>query len=145
MHVIQGDLIMPKLNRVCPYIPAGDNVNLSIDYYVNKLGFELKWKDSDNPSLALVGRDTLEFFLQYNPNTELAEWFTFRVEVNNIDQLYNEFLQKDKSIIHRNGKLDKKPWGSHDFSIEDPQGVCITFYEYKQGRDLEDENYGPTR
>ncbi len=34
-----------------------------------------------------------------------------------------------QGVIHPNGPLDTKPWGTKEFGVLDPTGVCITFYE----------------
>jgi uncharacterized glyoxalase superfamily protein PhnB len=121
---------MSQLKKVCPFIPAGGNVLQTIGFYEQKLGFKREWQDGDTPELALVSRDEIELFLQRNEDTYLAEWTTLRIEVENVAGLYQEFVDRDSTIIHANGKLEKKPWGSTDFSILDPNGVCITFYEF---------------
>ena len=34
-----------------------------------------------------------------------------------------------QGVIHPNGYLTTKPWGTQEFAILDPAGVCMTFYE----------------
>jgi uncharacterized glyoxalase superfamily protein PhnB len=120
----------PILKRVCPFIPAGENVVAAIAFYEQKLGFKKQWQDSDDPELALVSRDDIEIFLQKNPDPSVAEWTLLRIEVSGVEALYQEYLKRDRSVIHPDGALEKKSWGSRDFSILDPNGVCITFYEF---------------
>ena len=42
-------------------------------------------------------------------------------------RLYEEY--QAKGVIHPNGRLDEKLWGTKEFGGLDPTGVCITFYE----------------
>lgn len=121
---------MMRLKKVAPFIPAGENVLRTIEFYEQKLGFKRQWQDSGTPELALIARDEIELFLQRNEDPDLAEWTTLRIEVENVTELYREFVDRDPSIIHPNGKIEKKAWGSTDFTILDPNGVCITFYEF---------------
>jgi uncharacterized glyoxalase superfamily protein PhnB len=50
-----------------------------------------------------------------------------RFVVDDVDALYAE-LKKHKNVIHPNGALETKPWGTREFGVLDPTGVCITFY-----------------
>lgn len=120
----------PTLKKVCPFIPAGEDLLGAIAFYEQKLGFKKQWQDSDTPELALVSRDEIEIFLQRNPDRAIAEWTLLRIEVNDIEALYGEYLSRDRSLVHPDGPLERKAWGSQDFSILDPNGVCITFYEF---------------
>ncbi|MBD1856942.1 MULTISPECIES: VOC family protein [Leptolyngbya] len=121
---------MARLRRICPFIPAGEDVARTIAFYEQKLGFKRQWQDSETPELALISRDEIELFLQKNPDPECAEWTTLRIEVQDIADLYREIVECDRTLIHPNGKLEKKPWGSTDFTILDCNDVCITFYEF---------------
>lgn len=78
----------------------------------------------------MIARDEIELFLQRNGDVTLAEWTTLRIEVQGLEKLYQEFVDRDPKMIHPNSALEKKAWGSTDFSILDPNGVCITFYEF---------------
>ncbi|MCU0552301.1 MAG: VOC family protein [Leptolyngbya sp. Prado105] len=121
---------MTRLRKVCPFIPAGDDVAVTVKFY-EQLGFKRQWQDSsETPELALICRDEIELFLQRDPEPEFAEWTTLRIEVQEIAELYREILNCDRTLIHPNGELEKKPWGSTDFTILDCNGVCITFYEF---------------
>jgi len=31
-------------------------------------------------------------------------------------------------VVHPNGPLQTKPWGTKEFGAIDPNGVCVTFY-----------------
>jgi hypothetical protein len=60
----------------------------------------------------------------------IAEWALLRIEVKNIEALYQEYLSRDRTLIYLDGALERKAWGSQEFSILDPNGVCIAFYEF---------------
>jgi len=51
-----------------------------------------------------------------------------RIAVKGIEDLYAEY-QKRGGIVHPNGPLQTKPWGTKEFGAIDPNGVCVTFQE----------------
>jgi hypothetical protein len=50
-----------------------------------------------------------------------------RISVEGIDELFSTFSKL--GIIHPNGQLEPKPWGSREFSILDTDGNLVTFNE----------------
>ena len=77
--------------------------------------------------MAIIQRDVAEIFLCRNNDRSVAEQTSFRIHVHHIKQLYAEY--QAQGVIHPNGQLTTKPWGTQEFAILDPAGVCITFYE----------------
>lgn len=112
------------MTSISPMIPA-DGVEDAIAFYCDKLGFALAYRDAQPASFANITRDGIQIHLFKSDNRELAEWTSLRIQVERIDQLYGECVEH--GIVHPNGKLDTKPWGSREFAIIDPSGVCITF------------------
>jgi uncharacterized glyoxalase superfamily protein PhnB len=51
-----------------------------------------------------------------------------RLGVKGIEAMYAEY-QKRGGIVHPNGSLQTKPWGTKEFAAIDPNGVCVTFQE----------------
>jgi catechol 2,3-dioxygenase-like lactoylglutathione lyase family enzyme len=119
----------PIFGNISPLIPAGDDVEKAISFYEQKLGFTTIHKEGNPPRMAIVKRDSAEIFLVKNDYQQLAESISFRIQVSNIEQLYEEYQNKDTEMIHPNGKLETKPWGMKEFVILDPAGICITFCE----------------
>ena len=117
----------PVLGNLSPLIPAGGNVDTTITFYEQKLGFTTMHKEGDPTELAIVKRDTVEIFLCKNDDRSLAEQTSFRVSVVHVEQLYGEY--QAQGVIHPNGQFEAKLWGTQEFAILDPTGVCITFYE----------------
>jgi len=50
-----------------------------------------------------------------------------RISVEGIDELFSSFSKL--GIVHPNGQLESKPWGSREFSILDIDGNLVTFNE----------------
>ncbi|MFN6568279.1 VOC family protein [Dendronalium sp. ChiSLP03b] len=120
---------LPVLKNISPMIPAGSDMEKSIAFYEQQLGFRTIHQEGNPITMAVVKRDSAEIFLLRNDDQHLAEGTTFRIQVDNIEQLYQEFQAKNGQIIHPNDELQTKPWGMKEFAIIDVAGVCITFYE----------------
>jgi predicted enzyme related to lactoylglutathione lyase len=119
----------PTLGNISPLIPAGGDMEKAIAFYEQQLGFKKIHQEGNPVNMAIVKRDSAEIFLLKNDDKHLAEKTTFRIQVNGIEQLYQEFQAKGGQMIHPNGHLESKPWGMKEFAILDIAGVCITFYE----------------
>jgi len=111
---------------VTPVIPAED-VTASLAFYVEKLGFEEVFRDGAPTNYAGIrcGLATIHLFTCTEPN--IAEWTALRIGAGDIDALYTRC--EAAAIVHPNGKLSLQPWGSRDFTVLDPSGVGITFFE----------------
>jgi predicted enzyme related to lactoylglutathione lyase len=119
----------PTLGNISPLIPAGDDMEKAIAFYEQQLGFKKVHQEGNPVKMAIVKRDSAEIFLLKNDDQHLAEGTSFRIQVNGVELLYQEFQAKGGQIIHPNGHLETKPWGMKEFVILDLAGVCITFYE----------------
>ena len=82
------------LKQVHPVIPV-KNVPEAIDYYVNRLGFTLAFKDAgDNPNYAGVVRDGIELHLQWHSEDEWKEGLdalSLRIYVDEVEVLFEEY------------------------------------------------------
>ncbi len=119
----------PVLGNISPIIPAGEDIEKTILFYEQKLGFKTIHTEGKPLSMAVVKRDSAQIFLQKNDDKHLAEGTKFLIQVTHIEELYAELLSKGEGIIHPNGHLATKPWGLKEITVVDPAGVCITFYE----------------
>ena len=117
------------LNSINPLIPGGEEVEKTIAFYEQQLGFKCIHYEGDPINMAIVRRDSAQIFLLKNGDQDLAEGTSLRINVNQIEQLYAEFQAKGGEMIHPNGKLETKPWGMKEFVVLDPAGVCLTFCE----------------
>jgi len=122
--------MMPRtsvLGNLSPLIPAGSDVDATLAFYEQKLGFTTRYTQGKPTEMAIVTRDTVEIFLCRNDDRYVAEQTSFRIHVQHVEHLYAEY--QAQGVIHPNGQLTMKPWGTQEFAILDPAGVCITFYE----------------
>ncbi|WP_299525476.1 glyoxalase superfamily protein [Winogradskyella sp.] len=117
------------LKQIHPVLPV-KNVPKAVEFYVNKLGFELAFTDttSDN-GYAGVSRDAIEIHLQWHDEKEWAVGLgrpMLRIYVEHILPLFEEY--KTKGVFHDQTSLRKTAWGTEEFAFYDLYGNGLTFY-----------------
>lgn len=113
------------LLEINPKIPMR-NKEITLHFYLNKLGFEL-WGNNPFDHYLMLKKDNIQihFFLHPDLNP-LENYGQIYIRTNQIDELYQSFLKKDVEI-HPNGHLETKPWRQREFSILDPDHNLLTF------------------
>lgn len=109
---------------IVPKLPMRSQKS-TIDYYVNKLNFELI--SDEYEEYLIIEKDDLELHFFLYRDLDIAENFGqiyIRTEV--IDDIYQGFLATNVAI-HPNGSLTDKPWGVREFSLLDPDNNLLTF------------------
>jgi uncharacterized glyoxalase superfamily protein PhnB len=115
-----------RLLNVVPLIPARD-IEESIAFYRDRIGFELVFRDAEPANYAGIRRDEVSLHLYANGDRYLAENASLRIAVDDVDALYADC--RAAGCVHPNGALATRPWGSREFSVLDPAGVCIAFVQ----------------
>ena len=112
---------------VNPQIPMRSKI-ATREFYIDKLGFkDLGAVDYDG--YLMLGKEQVEIhFFLFKDLIPAENYGQLYIRVNQIDDLYQSFLDKDIPI-HPNGKLQTKPWRQKEFSILDPDNNLITFGE----------------
>lgn len=111
---------------ITPLVPAND-VPAAIAFYTEKLGFTEMWRGEDPVKEAGILRDAASVIFFECKDRTIAEMTSFRVRIDGIEAFYEQC--KTANIVHPNGALSVKPWGTQEFAIIDPSGVCITFWQ----------------
>ena len=114
------------LGPVVPVVPARD-VEQAIAFYRDRLGFEPVFRAGKPAEYAGVRRDRAEIHFFRCDEPGITEWICFRVGVNAIDDLYAHC--RGEGIVHPDGGLNIKPWGSREFTVIDQDGVALTFFQ----------------
>jgi uncharacterized glyoxalase superfamily protein PhnB len=108
------------------YVLAVQNLQKSVDYYQKKLGFVTDWAfdgwhqlHRDN-FIVMLGEcsDNVSAF-----ETRNHSYFAY-VEVDNIDALHVELVQKGVEIMY---PLRSQAWGMREFGICTPDGHRMMF------------------
>ena len=119
----------PFLSNLSPLLPGGEDLEKTVAFYEQQLGFKRIHQEGNPIYMAIVQRDSVQIFLLKKEDKHLAEETSLRIQVDSIEQLYEEFQAKEQEIIHPDGKLEIKPWGVKEFVVHDPMGICLTFYQ----------------
>ena len=81
----------PVLGNLSPLIPAGRDVEATLAFYVQQLGFTTRYTQGEPTEMAIVTRDAVEIFLCRNEDRYIAEQTSFRIHVQHVEQLYAEY------------------------------------------------------
>jgi uncharacterized glyoxalase superfamily protein PhnB len=118
-----------RFERAVPILTVR-NIPASIDYYVDKLGFEKKWEWGDPPDFASVGRDQVELFLSQSAKDAPPTWIS--IFVQDVDALYETYKKSGAIVLKPPADY---PWGVREMTIEDLDG-----HRFRMGRDGGGEN-----
>ena len=116
------------------YVLAVNDLAKSVDFYKTKLDFQ--WEGGGWHFLV---HDSVKLMLGECPDDKPASeinchsYFAY-LEVENIDELYNEYQSKEIEIL---SSIENKPWGQREFSIRSIDGHRITFGEEISSKLLE--------
>jgi uncharacterized glyoxalase superfamily protein PhnB len=121
----------PTIKGAIPVLPAADAA-ASLKWWTKICGFTETFRDNTPPNYAGINRGQAYLHISGMPDKELArqvgDQTMVRIAVKGIEDLYAEY-QKRGGIVHPNGPLQTKPWGTKEFAAIDPNGVCVTFQE----------------
>lgn len=117
------------LTAIIPKLPMRNRA-LTLDYYVNQLGFTYIGSD-DFDHYLIVEMDGLQIhffaFKDLDPSQNDGQVY---IRTTDIDSLYQRFIDQQVPI-HPNGHLANKPWQQREFALLDPDNNLLTF-----GQDL---------
>jgi catechol 2,3-dioxygenase-like lactoylglutathione lyase family enzyme len=129
---------MSKLNFISPFFIVSD-VTDSIDFYVTKLGFEVRYMGPEgDPFFAMVGRGPVSIMLKAItpdikpiPNPTRHEWAAWDayISTEDPDALFEEFSRTGISFrqpIHNNSD------GLRGFEVTDADGYVLFFGRPKE-------------
>jgi uncharacterized glyoxalase superfamily protein PhnB len=110
-----------ELKDVIPVLPARD-VREAVQFYVERLGFELVFEDSDHdPRYAGVRRGAVELHLQFQFEKDFkagtAGQAMLRLVVDDPDMLFQEY--KGTGVFHEGTELCNTSWGTREFAFWD--------------------------
>jgi catechol 2,3-dioxygenase-like lactoylglutathione lyase family enzyme len=119
-----------KLASIAPQFLV-DNLQRSIEYYCQHLGFELDF--SYEAFYAGVSRDGCAIHLKAAAKTAADrahrrqhEHLDAYVDVRNAAALHDELISRGALVTK---PLQDRPWACRDFYVEDPDGYILCFSE----------------
>jgi len=133
-----------KMTKTIPALPV-QNIRKAAEFYRIKLGFSVPHQDE---GFAILARDEVEIHLWASndeswkdfgeemlrhPIVSGAESFlagtaSCRIEVNGIDELYEEY-KKQGVLYNPETVITKQPWGTREFEALDLHRNLLVFYE----------------
>ena len=115
------------LQQINPKLPMRNKAATKA-YYVDNLDFHL-YGSANHEGYLMIEKDAVQIhFFEYKDLNPLENYGQVYIRTNNIDQLYQQLVDKDVAI-HPNGKLEVKSWGQKEFSLLDPDHNLLTFGE----------------
>ena len=120
----------PQLLGAFPQVFVAD-VEVSCQFFVETLGFTLRFKYGQPPFYALVQRDGARLNLRFVHQPVLRQeaerdLLAASIPVENVKSLYLEYKTAG---VPMHQILKKQPWGLQDFIVRDPDGNLIHFSE----------------
>ena len=115
------------LIEIHPIIGARD-IHLAIEFYTQRLGFELTFRDNTaSPNYVGFRRDAVTLHMQFQFEHEMST-IRLRFLVENPDALFEEFLQRNVECTA--GGVRNTPWGTREFALYDLDRNALTFYRH---------------
>lgn len=96
-----------------------ENLDASVAYYVERLGFRLQWRSDP---LASVGRDRASLMLSEGDQGHPGTWVW--IAASDVDYLYAELRARGARLRH---PPTNYPWGSRECQVTDPDGHVLRF------------------
>jgi catechol 2,3-dioxygenase-like lactoylglutathione lyase family enzyme len=124
---------MPNLTYIAPCFIV-ENVEVSANFYVNKLGFEIRYMaPEEGPFFAILGRERISIMLKAIapdikpiPNHTRHEWARLDawISAEDPDALFGEFSSRGV-VFHQPLKDDDD--GLRGFEVKDVDGYVLFF------------------
>jgi uncharacterized glyoxalase superfamily protein PhnB len=93
------------------------DMQASMDYYVQKLGFEKKWDWGEPPTFGCVKRGKVEIFLCEGGQGQPGMWMS--IFMDDVDELYEEYKKSGATILEPPRDC---PWQTREMLVEDLDG-----------------------
>jgi catechol 2,3-dioxygenase-like lactoylglutathione lyase family enzyme len=126
--VTENQLAGPAYVGSAPWIACTD-LRDTVDYYRNVLGFrgDWHWFWGEPPDHAGVSRESVRILLFESPEKSTRYRDTeIVVYVRNVRQAFVEHRDAGARIVREPGE---RPWGTVDYTVEDPNGYRLIFTE----------------
>ena len=111
--------------KIHPILGTRD-IQRAIEFYTQKLGFQLAFRDeTDPPNYVGFRRDAVELHMQFQFEYEMGTT-RLRFLVENPDALIDEYRQR--GVECTSDGVHGTPWGTREFALYDLDRNALTFY-----------------
>ena len=102
------------------------DIKRAMDFYTQRLGFELAFADeTDPPNYVGFRRDAVELHMQFQFEYEMGT-IRLRFLVEDPDALFNEY--QERGVECTDTGIRDTPWGTREFALYDVDQNALTFY-----------------
>lgn len=109
------------MERAIPVLPA-DDLRVAKEFYVDRLGFDVRFEATDDGATGLLGVDRGTIALTLDcPMSGHGREACVSLQVEDADAYYDEW--RDRVEIRRPPR--NEPWGARTFDVIDPFGNTI--------------------
>jgi uncharacterized glyoxalase superfamily protein PhnB len=112
-----------QIESVSPVFPV-DDLAVSLDFYLRKLGFDLAWSWGEPPHIASVCRNGVEIMLSQRSDASMPGAAQVYLGVSGIDAWYDALKSAGVDV---RVPIGDRPYGMRDFRIVDPSGNELSF------------------
>lgn len=112
-----------RFKAVTPRLPVED-VEKSLEFYIDQLGFQLGWKWGEPATHANVCRDAISLDLIAMPVERQGTAMAY-IELSGVDAYFSEL--KERNV--ESSDIGDRPYGMRDFEVVDPSGNRLAFGE----------------
>ena len=98
------------------------DIQRSLDFYIEKLGFEQKWDWGNPADFGGVTKDNVEVFFSLHDKPPASIWMC--IVVDNVDVYYDSIKSKGALIL---SPPEDKEWFMREMIVQDPDGHFIRF------------------
>lgn len=115
------------------------NLNQSLEFYKEVLGFEAVTTMGEPPTFAIIQKDEVSVTLLEHGNVyDVGDCgVNMYIDVTHVEELYRSCSDSGISISH---PLTVHPWGMKDFVVVDPDGHQIALGERQSSLSPDQQN-----
>lgn len=113
----------PTVLSIAPVLCVAE-MQRAIDYFVDRLGFQIQGTAGDLPSWASLQRDGVEIMLACGNYPNPAQDWAAYIYVRDVDALYAEFVQRGADLL---GPPQNKPYNNREIEVRLPDGRRLAF------------------
>ena len=129
--VVSENASSVNIKQAIPVLPAAD-VPTSLAWWTSVCGFTEVFRDATPPAYVGIARGRTYLHLSQMSDPVLArtvgDQTMLRFLVEDVEAMYAEY-QARGGVVHPNGALQTKPWGTTEFGAIDPNGICVAFQQ----------------
>lgn len=102
-----------------------EDIQQGLHLFIDCLGFSIGYEEPGG-KFYVIRRDATRIILVEDAEFARKDRPEIRLITDDIEALYKEVAQKDKSILHPNlTQIKTQPWGLKEFALRDASDVCV--------------------